>query len=54
MCEGCELNPCTGCRGTLISVGDIKSDFLSQARKRKANSGEEQLTKQNEIIITDV
>ena len=47
VCEGCELNPCTGCRGRLISVGDIKSDFSSQARKRKASSVEEQPTKRN-------
>ena len=33
VCEGCELNPCNGHRGKLISVGDIKSDFSSQARK---------------------
>ena len=39
--EGYELNPCTGCRGKLISVDDIKSDFLSQARKHKAGSVEE-------------
>ena len=38
VCEGCELNPCTRCRGKLIFVGDIKSDFSSQARKRKAGS----------------
>ena len=47
VCEGCELNPCTGCRGKLISVGDIKSDFLFQTRKRKASSAKEQPPKQN-------
>jgi len=29
VCEGCELNTCTGYRGKLITVGIIKSDFLS-------------------------
>ena len=47
VCEGCEFNPCTGRRGNLISVGEIKSDFSSQARKRKASSVEEQPTKRN-------
>ena len=36
-CIGCKLNPCTGCRGKLLPVGDIKSDFSAQAQKRKSN-----------------
>ena len=41
-CIGCKLNPCTGCRGKLLPVEDIKSDFSSQAQKRKANPAWEQ------------
>ena len=41
-CKGCGLRPCTGCRGKLISVGDIKSDFSSRAQKRKSNGACEQ------------
>jgi len=42
ICIGCKLNPCTGCRGKLLPVEDIKSDFSSQAQKRKANPAWEQ------------
>ena len=37
ICIGCGLNPCSGCRGKLLHVGDIKSDFKAQARKRKGS-----------------
>ena len=36
-CKGCGLRPCAGCRGKLISIGDIKSDFSSRAQKRKSD-----------------
>lgn len=38
ICPGCKQNPCKGCRGKLITPGEIKSFFSSLARKRKNES----------------
>ena len=37
-CTGCRKHLCDECRGKLILVMDIKLDFSSQAKKRKAGS----------------